>query len=99
MDYQRGKWNNQTYIEHGFVLPEKADPLIIYFVRLGTFQEILKWQHISSSIYSKVLFLNPEMKIRVILCYSLGRNLCTVPFLSLGEDLFTIFLLFSENSC
>lgn len=95
MDYQRGKWNDQTYIKHSFVLPGKADPLIISFVRLSTFQEILKWQHISASIYSTILFLIPEMKICVILWHSVGRNLCTVPFLSLGEDLFTIALLFN----
>lgn len=26
MDYQRDKWNNQTYTKHGFVLPQNVDP-------------------------------------------------------------------------
>lgn len=42
MDCQRGKRNHQTYIKHCFVLPGKAEPLIIYLIRLSTPQEILK---------------------------------------------------------
>lgn len=66
MDYQRDKWNNQTYNKHCFVLPKKADPFIIYLVRLHTSQEILKWQHISVNIYPTILFWNTEMKTCVI---------------------------------
>ena len=65
MDYQRDKWNNQTYIKNGFVLPKKADHLIIYLVRLWTPQEILKRQHSSANIYSTI-FLNTVMKICII---------------------------------
>ena len=96
MDYQRDKWNNQTYIKNGFVLPKKADHLIIYLVRLCTLQEILKQQHISANIYSTI-FLNTVMKICVISWYVFERNQGTISFLSTGEkslhyDVFIIWL-------
>lgn len=91
MDYQRDKWNHQTYIKHCLVLPKKADPLIIYLLRLRTPQETLKWQHISANIYSSILFLNTVVKIFVISWYTLGRNERIVPFLSMGENIFITY--------